>query len=375
MSRLRTLALYAGGFLGPFGGGVVTAMLPEMGNDLGVSSPAAASTLAAYLFPFAILMLVSGTLGARWGQFRTVRIAYAVYVVASLACVVAPSLSFLLVPRAIQGCANAFTTPLLLASLASITPKARLGRALGTFSALQAAGQTTAPLVGGLAAEVNWRLAFVAVAVVAAILGIVGLPTGAQVSGREVKLRQALRPDVVRIGLVAFLGWGALGGLNFLVAFRAEDAFGLGPTQRGLLLTGFGIAGIIAARPVGNAIDRIGARRSVLIGATCGAVLVTLAGTAGLLVVAAAAWAAAGVAGQGILVGVNAAVLGLRGPNQGGALSVVQSLRFSGQALAPVLLTPLYGVHPTTAFVIPAVLLALVAPVLMPRPRAETEPV
>ena len=39
--------------------------------------------------------------------------------------------------------------------------RTRLGRALGWFGSMQAAGQTSAPLVGGLAAEVDWRMAFV----------------------------------------------------------------------------------------------------------------------------------------------------------------------------------------------------------------------
>ena len=84
--RFGHLALYVGGFLGPFGGGVVTAMLVEMGQDLGVSTGTAATSLTAYLFPFAAMMLVSGTLGGRWGARRTVRVAYFVYVLASLTC-------------------------------------------------------------------------------------------------------------------------------------------------------------------------------------------------------------------------------------------------------------------------------------------------
>ncbi len=36
-----------------------------------------------------------------------------------------------------------------------------------------------------------------------------------------------------------------------------------------------------------------------------------------------------------MLVGVNAAVLGSAGPNRGGAVSVVQAMRFGGAALAP----------------------------------------
>ena len=360
-------ALYIGGFLGPFGGGVVTAMLVEMGADLDVSTGTAASSLTSYLLPFALLMLVSGTLGTRWGARRTVRIAYFVYVLASVLCALAPTFAVLQVGRVLQGGANAFTTPLLLATLAAITPPARLGRALGTFGALQAAGQTSAPLVGGLAAEVNWRLAFVAIALVAAGLCAAGIPAVNLAEGPPPRLREALRPYVLRTGVVAMLGWGAIGGLNFLIAFRAEDDFGLGPTGRGLVLTGFGIAGIIAARLVGGAIDQVGARRGVLIGALGGAALVLIAGTAAMFGVMVAAWSLAGVAGQFVLVGVNAAVLGA-GTNRGGAVSVVQAFRFTGAALAPLLLTPVYAVHPEVSFLVPALLVGVLAPMLMPKP-------
>lgn len=343
-------------------------MLPEMGDSLGVTAGTASSSLTAYLLPFAVTMLVSGTLGARWGRLRTVRIAYAVYGVASIACALAPTLDVLLTARVVQGCANAFTTPLLLATLAATTPRARLGRVLGTFGALQAAGQTSAPLVGGVAAEFDWRYAFVVLAVVSTVLGLVGLPRTDDAVGRapRERLRDAMRPHVLRIGLVALLGWGALGGLNFMLAYRAEDVFGLTSVQRGLLLTGFGLTGILTAPAVGRLIDRLGASRTVLIGAVAGAVLVAVTGTVPALWVVGVAWAAAGVASQFILVGVNAAALG-GGANRGGAVSVVQAFRFSGAAVAPLALTPLYLAHPAAGFLVPAVLLAVVAPIAMPR--------
>ncbi|QHE69333.1 MFS transporter [Rhodococcus sp. WAY2] len=368
-STLQRLALYGGGFLGPFGGGVVVSILPEIGDDLGVGAAAAASSLTAYLLPFALVMLVSGTLGARWGRTRTVRAAYAVYLVSSLACFLAPTLPLFLGARVLQGCSNSFTTPLLLAALAASTPKKRLGRALGIFGAFQAAGQSSAPLVGGLAAEIDWRLSFLVIALVAAVLGLIGIPDAArdEPGAARPRLRDALTLPVLRMGVVALLGWGALGGLSFLVAFRAEDVFGLSPTQRGLLLTGFGVAGILTARLVGGVIDRIGARTAVVIGAIAGAVLIAAAGTVSLLAVVAVAWFAAGAAGQFILVGVNAAVLGSSGPNRGGAVSVVQALRFTGNALAPITLTPVYAISPAAGFLLPAVLLAVAAPLLMPR--------
>lgn len=375
MSALRAAlpraALYTGGFLGPFGGSVVVSMLPEMGADLGVTAATAATSVTAYLGVFAAVMLFSGTLGARWGQARTVRFAYLAYATVSLAAALAPTLTVLLGARMLQGAANAFTTPLLLAALAALTPKDRLGRALGLFGALQAAGLTFAPLVGGLAAEIDWRWAFVVLAAVAFALACVGLPDtpdSADSPTDRARLRDALRPRIIRIGIVALLGWGAIGGLNFLLAFRAEDVFGLDPSGRGALLTLLGLAGILTARRVGILVDRIGARRTVLIGALTGAALVVTIGTAPNLAVVAVAWFLAGIASQCVLVGVNAAVLGAPGANRGGAVSVVQAFRFGGGAFAPLALTPVYSADPTAAFLVPAVLLAVVTPLAIPAP-------
>ena len=88
---IQRAALYIGGFLGPFGGGVVVSMLPEIGEDTGVSAGVAATTVTAYLGVFAVFMLFSGTLGARWGRLRTVRTAYVMYAVVSIAAALAPT--------------------------------------------------------------------------------------------------------------------------------------------------------------------------------------------------------------------------------------------------------------------------------------------
>ncbi|WP_407442649.1 MFS transporter [Rhodococcus sp. (in: high G+C Gram-positive bacteria)] len=379
MSALRAAlpraALYTGGFLGPFGGSVVVSMLPEMGADLGVTAATAATSVTAYLGVFAAAMLFSGTLGARWGRARTVRFAYFSYAVVSVAAALAPTLTVLLGARMLQGAANAFTTPLLLAALASLTPQNRLGRALGLFGALQAAGLTFAPLVGGLAAEIDWRWAFVVLAAAALALACIGLPgtVDDDTTSEPARLRDALRPRIVRIGIVALLGWGAIGGLNFLLAFRAEDVFALTPSERGALLTVLGFAGILTARRVGILVDRIGARRTVLIGSFAGAVLVVTVGTVTNLTIVAVAWFLAGVASQCVLVGVNAAVLGDPGANRGGAVSVVQAFRFGGGAFAPLALTPVYSADPTAAFLVPAVLLAVVTPLAIPAsPRSDS---
>jgi MFS family permease len=399
--RLAVAGLYSGGFLGPFGGGVVSAMLPELGATFGVGVTEASASLTAFLLPFGLVMLVSGGLGERWGVRRTVVLAYLAYFLASLLCVVAAGYGLFpafLTGRALQGLANSFFMPLLLSGIAAITPPERLGRALGLYGSLNAAGQTSAPLVGGLAAEVDWRWAFVGVAVVALALAVLGVPAGAERPGpeagtgreadpgpeagtgrragsdagaagraREARRSRAWSPLAIRAGVVAAAGWGSLGGLGYLVALRMQDVFELGAGLRGLLLTGFGLAGVVTARLVGGAIDRIGARRCVLAGGVAGGVLMFGVGASPSLPLLAALWAGAGVASQFVLVGLNTLVLtNTPADRRGGAVSIVQALRFLGGGAAPTVVTPVYAMAPLAGFVLPAT--ALVAALaLVPR--------
>lgn len=368
-ARLAHLGIYAGAFLGPFGGGVTVSMLPELGSDFGVSASAASLSVTAYLVPFAAIMLVSGTLGERVGRHRAVVGGYVLYIAASLLAVFATSFPLFLAARAVQGVANAFTTPLLLAVVAGVARPGGLGRALGWFGSLQAAGQTSAPLIGGVAAEFDWRYAFVGVALVAMVLAVVGLPPAPRsISGARPRLRSAWRASVVRAGLAAALAWGLVSGLAFLVALHAEDVFGLSASGRGLLLTTFGVAGILTARLVGSAVDRVGPRRCVIAGSVLGALV--LAGVALVPTVWAAAvlWALGGVSAQLVLVGVNALVLGSSTTNLGGSTSVVQSFRFGAGALAPVVVTPIYHADPLLAFLGPALLVLVATPLVVPRP-------
>jgi len=138
--RLARAALYLGGFLGPFGGGVIVVLVPELQRAFDASAAEVTAGLTVYLLPFAALQLVSGTIGERLGRARTIRWAFVIYAVASFGVALAPAIVPFLALRAVQGAANAFTTPLLLAALAETTPPERLGRSMGTFASVQTAG-------------------------------------------------------------------------------------------------------------------------------------------------------------------------------------------------------------------------------------------
>lgn len=372
LSRVRVALVYVGGLLGPLGGGVVAPMLPRIGASLHASTGAVATSLTAYFVPFAAVQLVSGTLGERWGRRRTVRAAYVVYALGAVACAVATSLPVFLAMRAVLGIANAFTSPLLLAGLADMVPGERLSRSVGVFASCQAAGQSFAPLVGGLSAGSSWRLAFAAVAVTAALLAL-GPPPGEPRPGVAAPSWRPLAS--VPLGLLsvaAFASYIGASALPFLVALYAENALGLSEGVTGTVLLGFGLAGLLLGAVWGRLNDRFGPRLCGAVAAVVTAVFVAAVGLTGSPLALALCWTAAG-AGASMLTVVlqNLTVRAVPG-NRGGALSAVSAFRFTGAAVAPLLWLPLYQASAREAFTAAGLSALLAAVALLPGMRRRT---
>jgi MFS family permease len=344
-------ALYAGGFIGPFGGGMVSVLLPELSDAFGVSTAAASLSVTLYFVPYAAIQLVSGTIGERFGRAQATRIAFVVYGLGSLAAALASSLAPFLVARALQGSANAFTSPLVLAGLADATPREQLGRAVGTFAAVQTAGMVCAPLIGGLAGAIDYRLAFVAAALVAFLLAVPRVPSRRGRTAEPPRLRAALTPRTGWLAAAAFLAFLGLAGFVVVMSIYAGDEFGLGPEERGLLLAGFGVAGVIVGRPAGALVDRVGDVRMVVAGALASAVIMPLLVIAPTVVLLAALWALAGVGSQMLWAGLNTLLVSGPTSNRGGVVSLVGAFKFAGSALAPIAWLPLYDARQWYAFV------------------------
>jgi MFS family permease len=153
--RRLTFPLYVGGFLGPFGGAMLIAIIPNVADGLDASLTQVATAITAYMVPFAVLQLFSGTVAERLGPRRVVRAGYLGFGVAALACALAPEIWSFLAARAVMGAANAFLSPILLAALSEVVAPAVLGRTVGTFAAAQTAGLTCAPVLGGVLGEIS----------------------------------------------------------------------------------------------------------------------------------------------------------------------------------------------------------------------------
>jgi MFS family permease len=355
---LTRAALYAGGFLGPFGGGVVVVLVPELRDALHTTTAGAGATLTAYLVPFALLQLVSGTLGARWGISRTIRGGYVVYAVASIAVAAATSLAPFLALRAIQGAANAFLTPLLMSRLADATPEAGLGRAMGTYSSVQTSGVVLAPLVGGLAAAADYRLAFLIPAATAIALALAPQPADRGRDGGDPTLRAALTPRVRAICAVTFVTVMCTIGLSFVISLRLADEFRSGSVERGLVLAVFGVAGVLAGRAAGGLVDRFGPRPVALRGAVATAALVPLIGLSGSPWLLGAFWFLTGVATSLVFSALYVMTTSASLANRAGAFSMVGAARHTGTAVAPFAWLPVYHASTWLPFVAAGVLAA-----------------
>jgi EmrB/QacA subfamily drug resistance transporter len=155
---------------------VVNIALPAIRGGLEASLPALQWVVNGYMLTLASLILLGGSAGDRFGRRRIFLFGLVGFVVASVACGLAPAVSWLIGARLVQGIAAALLTPSSLAIIgAAYTGEAR-GRAIGTWAA--AAAITTAlgpPLGGWLVDTVGWRAIFLINVPVGALALLFGL--------------------------------------------------------------------------------------------------------------------------------------------------------------------------------------------------------
>lgn len=336
--------------MGPFGTVVILPMFPELRESFDASSEAVGWGFTVYLLPFAVLLIVSGTLGERWGRRRTVRATFIVYAAASLVCAAAPNLAMFLVGRALQGVANAFITPLLLAGLADMTPEAELGRTVGIYSSFQSFGSALSPLVGGLAADTDWRWAFVGTALVALALALFPPPGEARSDLEAPPVRPLLTTRMTLLGVVAFVAAAGPIGASVLVGVAARDELDLTGRSAGLLLLLGSAAAMLVGPLWGRTLDRWGAYRTGLFGITVVSVLVAVMGWATTPLALGALWTCAGAVTALVVVVLQATAALAVPSNRGGAVSSMLAYRFLGHAMGPVIWLPVFGVSPAAAF-------------------------
>ncbi len=140
---------------------IVNVALPDIRRELAGGMSGLQWVVDGYTLMFAALLLSAGSLTDRTGARRAFGAGMALFVAASVACGLAPSLGVLVGARLVQGCAAAVMMPSSMALISHAYPDPlRRARAVALWSMGGVAASTSGPVLGGLLTLVSWRLIF-----------------------------------------------------------------------------------------------------------------------------------------------------------------------------------------------------------------------
>ncbi|MFI5430158.1 MFS transporter [Aeromicrobium sp. UC242_57] len=124
--------------------------LPVLASAFGGSFADAQWVALAYLIAMTATSGAAGFLGDRMGRPRALLLGTVVFATASVAAAVAPSLSVLVLARAVQGAGAAVMMALPLAIGRDIASAGRTGSMMGLLGTIGAVGTASGPAAGGL---------------------------------------------------------------------------------------------------------------------------------------------------------------------------------------------------------------------------------
>ena len=335
-SALLAVLVVALTALGPLSTDFYLPALPAIARALDTDSAGVQLTLSVYLLGFGAGQLLVGPLSDRFGRRPVMLWGMLVFVLSSVVCALADSITTLVVARLLQAFGACAGPVLGRAVVRDVYGPAESARMLSHVSTATALAPLLAPLFGGwLTALWGWRATFVALTLYALVL-ILAVWRLLQETNRHpdahamrparmwANYRTLLADPVYRSALL--IGCGAFAALFAFISgspFVFIEHFGMSPQQMGLAfglnVTGFMLGSTLSARLS----RRIGParliRHGVWLGAACGIALAVLAlvGPQHAAAVMVPMWGVTAAIG---LILPNATALGLAGyPKMAGA--------------------------------------------------------
>ena len=142
-------------------GTALNVVLPSLQEDLDASASNLFWVLNSYLLMLASLILMGGSLGDKLGRKKVFMIGILIFLAGSLACGLAPDVTFLIIFRALQGLGGALMIPGSLSLISASFSSEERGKAIGTWSAITTMVTIGGPVLGGALGDAGlWRFIF-----------------------------------------------------------------------------------------------------------------------------------------------------------------------------------------------------------------------
>lgn len=264
--------------------GLIIPLLPNLVSDFTGSTASAAAWLggllaldAALQFLFAPLL---GALSDRFGRKPLIVASLLGSLIDFLILAFAPALWWLILGRLVGGVTNAYL-PTLNAYVADTSDEASRAKNFGRVGAAFGVGFILGPALGGLLADFGERTPFLVVAGLTALNAVYAalvLPESLPAERRRAFSPRSAHPFAAIANLRRVPSVRAVAAILLLVALAeqtlystfvlyAKERFGWGPAQTGVVLTVFGVAGLIVEGGlVAFVVRRFGERRAAFAG-------------------------------------------------------------------------------------------------------------
>ena len=262
---------------------ILTPLLPNIRDDLGISITTAGIVVGSYGFARLAIDLPAGFLTDAIGHRLLSGVAILLLVGSSLLGYVAGDVNTLIVSRVLGGIAAGALANVVLSAMTSTASAANRGRVLSVIGLANNSGVAIFPLIGAVVGLVlGWRSAFLVIAVLAALAGVIlmrqlGRIQRVQASGRgrgdhDPALVLAGRQKVAAVlatnaGVVAVM-IHRTGLRNTILPLYAATALGLGGFSIATGLALMAAVALVVTTPGGMAGDRFGRRRVIVSGLT-----------------------------------------------------------------------------------------------------------
>lgn len=255
--------------LAQLGTSIANVALPTLAQAFHAAPLEVQPVVSVYLLVLTLMSAFVGPLGDQWGKGRVMMLGLGLFVLASLAAALAPTLPWLLTARALQGAGAAVLLVFSMAMVGEVVPVPKMGWAMGLMATTNAVGTALGPSLGGmLVGAFGWPSVF-------AILVPLGLGAAGLLGGRRpADSQRSVPPGSGQDPLTwqEARWWGYTRNslaMTVLMAtlvvgpFYLTEAFALDPVRLGMLMAVGPVVAALAGVPSGLLVDLWGAPRLV----------------------------------------------------------------------------------------------------------------